>query len=109
MGIVNLVRGYAYLAAVLENQQHDHSCGSCNAFVKTLAAVNDNIVSLEKDHAEEIKRLPEKIVQRFNAAKSVLASVRSPENPLSQKKAGNCAMPEGVCFIKASLALVLKG
>jgi len=109
MEIVNLVRGYAYLSAVLENQQREPYCGSCNAFVKTLAATRENIAALEREQGEVIKGLPERIVQRFDEAKTVLASLRSPENPLSQKKAGNCKMPEGICFIKSSLAIVLKG
>jgi hypothetical protein len=109
MEIENLVRGYTYLAAVLNNQQQDPFCGSCNAYVKTLAAVRENIALLEKDHAADIARMPERFIQRFNEAKTILADLRSPENPLSQKKAGNCKMPEGVCFVKSSLAIVLKG
>jgi hypothetical protein len=109
MEIANLIRGYAYLAAVLKNQQDDAFCGSCTAFVKTLAAARENVATLEQDHAAEINRFPERIVLRFHDAKQILADLRSPENPLSQKKAGNCKMPEGVCLVKSSLAIVLKG
>jgi hypothetical protein len=37
-----------------------------------------------------------------------LAAIPVPANPSGQKKAGNCKLPQGVCFIKESFALVRK-
>jgi hypothetical protein len=55
MEIMNQVRGYAYLFGVLKNQQADPFCRSCNSFVKTLAAVRENLATFEARHAGEIR------------------------------------------------------
>jgi len=108
MEIMNQVRGYAYLFGVLKNQQADPFCRSCNSFVKTLAAVRENLATFEARHAGDIRGLPEDFSRIFSDAKSGIGAMKPPENPLGQKKAGNCKLPEGVCFEKSSLAILLK-
>jgi hypothetical protein len=108
MEIMNQARGYAYLFGVLKNQQADPFCRSCNSFVKTLAAVKENLAKFEAQHAGEIKNLPEEFSRLFADAKGGIAAMKQPENPAGQKKAGNCKLPEGVCFIKSSLAIFQK-
>jgi hypothetical protein len=108
MEVMNQARGYAYLFGVLKNQQTDPFCRSCNPFVNTLTAVKENLVKFETRHAEEIRSLPGDISHLFADAKNGIAALKQPENPSGQKKAGNCRLPEGVCFTKSSLAVLQK-
>jgi hypothetical protein len=108
MEITNQARSYAYLFGVLKNQQTDPSCRSCNSFISTLAAVKDNLAKLETQHAAEIKGLSGDLTRVFADAKSGISAMHQPENPVGQKKAGNCKLPEGVCFTKSSLAILQK-
>ena len=106
MEITNQVRGYAFFLNVIRGQQSDPFCRSCNAFVKTLAAVREDMEAFERQNAGAISALPSDPVRLFNDAKAGIASLRAPEQPQGQKKAGNCKLPEGVCFLKSSLALL---
>ena len=106
MVIMNQLRGYAYLLGVLKNQQSDTLCCSCNSFVNTLAAVSENLAAFEAQHAEA--NLPVEFSRLLAYAKDGIAQLRQPENPVRQKKAGNCKLPEGVCFTKSALAILQK-
>jgi hypothetical protein len=108
MAVMNQARGFAYLFGVLKNQQSDPYCRSCNSFVKTLAAARENLSAFEAQYAEEIRNLPAEFSRLFDDAQRVSAAVKRPENPVGQKKAGNCKLPEGVCFIKSSLSILQK-
>jgi hypothetical protein len=108
MEIMNQARGYAYLFGMLKNQQKDAFCRSCNSFLNTLAAARENLQKFEAQHAGEIRSFPEEFSQLFADARSGIAAMKPPENPLGQKKAGNCKLPEGVCFTKSSLAILQK-
>lgn len=108
MEIMNQARGYAYVAGVLKSQQADPFCRSCNSFVNTLTAVKENLAKFESQHAEGIRNLPGEFSRLFADAKSGIAAMKQPENPVGQKKAGNCKLPEGVCFTKSSLAILQK-
>jgi hypothetical protein len=108
MGIMNQARGYAYLFGVLKNQQKDPLCCSCNAFIKTLTAVRESLAGLDNQYAEDIGKLPREFFQLFTDAKGGIMQMKQPENPVSQKKAGNCGLPEGVCFTKTSLTILQK-
>lgn len=106
MEIMNQARGYAYLFGMLRNQQADAFCRSCNSFLTTLAAARENIVRFDAQHGEEIRNLPEPFSRLYADAKSGISMMQQPEQPLRQKKEGNCKLPEGVCFTKSALALL---
>jgi hypothetical protein len=108
MEIMNQARGYAYVSGMLKNQQADTFCRSCNSFLNTLAAVKENMAKFEVQHVEEIKNLPGQFSRLYADAKNGISVMQQPEQPLGQKKAGNCKLPEGVCFTKSALALVQK-
>ncbi len=108
MEVMNRARGYAYLYGVLGNQQADPFCRSCNSFINTLTAVKENLAKFETRHAGEIKQLPGEFSRLFADAKDGIAAMKQPEQPLGRKKAGNCKLPEGVCFTKSSLAILQK-
>ena len=108
MEIMNQARGYAYLFGVLKNRQADAFCCSCNSFVNTLAAVKESLATFDAQHAEEIKNLPGEFLRLFTDAKNEIVQIRQPDSPVRQKKAGNCKLPEGVCFTKSALAIFQK-
>ena len=108
MEIMNQARSYAYLFGVLKNQQADPSCRSCNSFVNTVTVARESLAKFETRHEGEIKKLSEEFSRLFADAKSGIAAMKQPENPLGQKKAGNCKLPEGVCFTKTSLSILQK-
>jgi hypothetical protein len=108
MEIMNQARGYAYLYGVLKNQQADPFCRSCNSFINTLTTAKENLAKFETQHDGEIRGLTGDLTRIYADAKSGIASMKHPENPVGQKKTGNCKLPEGVCFTKSSLAILQK-
>jgi hypothetical protein len=108
MEITNKVRGYAFIFCALRGQQTDPFCGSCNSYVKVLTAAREGTAALESEHGAVISDLPEELTRLFADAKEGLSSLRMPAQTVGQKKAGNCKLPEGICFLKSSLALVQK-
>jgi hypothetical protein len=108
MEIANQVRGYSYMAGVLKNREGDSFCRSCSAFVNTLATVREGLAKFEREHAKDIEKVPGDFSLFLYVAANSIKGIRNPENPIGQKKAGNCKLPEGVCFVKASLAILQK-
>ena len=108
MEILNQARGYSYLLGVLKTQQADPFCRSCSAFSKTLTAVREDLEKFESGHHGEIQGLSGEFSRLFAEAKSGIVAVRQPDNPTGQKKAGNCKLPQGVCFMKLSLVILQK-
>ncbi|MFZ5997748.1 MAG: hypothetical protein ACOYW7_09705 [Nitrospirota bacterium] len=104
--LVNYIRYYHYMAIVLEGQMADPLCGKCKALANTAARTEEGLAELESGHAGEIKDLPGDIRHLLAEARSKLATLKVPETITGQKKAGNCKMPEGVCFVKASKAIL---
>ncbi len=108
MEILNQVRGYSYLLGVLKTQQADPFCRSCSAFSKTLTALRESLDKFESEHYVEIQGLSGEFSRLFADAKSGISAMLQPDNPTGQKKAGNCKLPQGVCFMKLSLAILQK-
>ena len=103
---MNQVRGYHFLLGVLRNQQKDPYCSVCSAYANTLKAARENLAKLEADHAEAIKALAPEFGLMLTDTRAGLSLLQGPVDPSGQKKAGKCKLPQGVCFIKASLALL---
>jgi hypothetical protein len=106
MMLVTRVRGYAYLSGVLTNQMKDPCCRICKALVNTTQASRQSLSDFERSEGDEIRGLPAEIQRIFADAKTALASIVLPDNAVGQKKAGNCNLPEGVCFVKSAGALL---
>ncbi len=104
----NLVRAYSFLALVFEGQQRDPFCRICKARVNSAAAVREHIAKFESERGAEAGGLPDELRLLAAEAKSRLAGLALPENAAGQKKAGNCKLPQGVCFVKSSLAILQK-
>jgi len=106
MILTSHVRGYAYLFNVLRGQQGDLFCGKCKAFVNTVAAARLDLATFEQENAAGIHALPEELLRLLAEAKTASAGLVLIENASGQKKAGNCKLPEGVCFVKSARALL---
>ena len=105
MELLNQVRGYHFLLGVLRNQRDDPYCSACSAFANTLRAARESFAKFESDHAQALATLAPEFGQMLSDTRSGLSILACPADPSGQKKAGNCKLPQGVCFIKASFAL----
>lgn len=106
MELVSQVRGYHFLLGVFKNQQRDPYCSVCSAFSNTLKAAQENIAKLESANADALASLAPYFNGMLAETRAGLSAVPAPAEPTGQKKAGNCGLPQGVCFIKASFALI---
>jgi hypothetical protein len=106
--LVDQIRFYHYISAVLANQQADPLCGACRAFSNTLAALREELAELEHEHSDKSCCLPGETTHLLEEARSRIFSIKISGDATGQKKAGNCKMPEGVCFIKTSKAILNK-
>jgi len=100
------LRGFHFGVGTMVNQENDPLCSSCVAFAKTAQAIIDGFIEFESEHASEKKKFPEEFSMLFDDVCDKLALIEQPEEPIRQKKAGNCKLPEGVCYCKSVLALV---
>ena len=108
MELLNHLRAYHYAAGVLARQQHDLFCGQCSAWNNTLNNAREALKQFEAEHAAELRSLSPEAIALLTETRSRLAGLVNAANPSGQKKAGNCKLPEGVCFVKASRTLLEK-
>jgi len=103
---VSQVRGHHFMLGVFTRQQSDPFCSTCSAFTNTLKAARESLAKLEGEHAGVLAALSPDLGAQLAETRAGLASLQEPLNPSGQKKAGNCKLPQGVCFVKASFALI---
>lgn len=106
MDISNELRSYFYLANVLGSQERDPFCRSCNSFLETLGRVEERMSLFEQEHGRDIEA--HRLSLCFAVARSSMRGFRTSTHPVSQKKAGMCALPAGSCFLKHSHAILDK-
>lgn len=103
MDTSNRIRGFAYMYRVLTSQKNDPFCPKCNSYATTLVSVKEAVSTFEEEGS-----LDPVMSRLFFDARSGIMSLTAAENPLRQKKEGNCKLPEGVCFLKNSFAILQK-
>ncbi len=108
MELLNHLRAYHFLAGVLAQQQGDLFCGQCSAWNNTLSNAREGFARFEKEQADGLRGVSEDAAHLLNKTRSRLAGLVHAANPAGQKKAGNCKLPQGVCFVKASFGLLEK-
>ena len=106
MELLNQVCGYHFLLGVFRNQQKDPYCSACSAFANTLKAARENLAMFEAEHGEALKALSPAFGAMMAETRTGLSLLQGHADPSGQKKAGNCKLPQGVCLIKASFALI---
>jgi hypothetical protein len=103
---LNQVRGYHFLLGVLVNQERDPSCRGCNAFKNTLAAAREGLAAFKASEADALMQLSPEFSRLWDGTVRGFAGLSMPDQTVGQKKAGNCKLPEGLCFLKTSLAFI---
>lgn len=106
--LINQIRFYCFISGVLHNQQSDPLCKNCKAFANTVKRMKESITELKSLHIEKMHTLPGEMLHIFEEAQERIGRIKIFEDAVGQKKAGNCRLPEGVCFIKLSKAIVYK-
>jgi hypothetical protein len=106
--LINKIRYYHFISGVLGRQQADPLCGKCKAFANTAASMKDGIAELESCGVGNMLSLSTELLALFEEARDTMELIEHPWDALGQKKAGNCGMPEGVCFIKLPKSILDK-
>ncbi len=108
MPLSNRIRYYYFISGVLARQSTDVHCVRCKALGNSVRAVREGIEDLERTRPEEIRSLLPELSRLLDDAQKTIGALNPPADAVGQKKAGNCKMPEGVCFVKSSKAIVEK-
>lgn len=106
--VINKLRGFNYAAGILTNQQNDPLCSECAAFARTADAIVDGFLKFENANSSEKKKLAEEFSMIFMDVKDKISVIQMPDDPVRQKKAGNCMLPKGVCFTKEIMTFMGK-
>lgn len=102
---VSRIRYYHFIAGVLANQQHDPLCSICKAFTNSVLQAREEVTAYMMTNAVELTALPEQDSIMLADIKMMLVDLHPVPDAVGQKKAGNCKLPQGVCFVKSSKAL----
>jgi len=105
---LNAARGYVYLYEMFKHRQSDPFCRTCSAFSNTITTVRESLLKFDSQLTATEKILPAEFFRLYAEAKAGIFSMELPEAPSGQKKAGNCKLPQGVCFVKLSYAIFQK-
>ena len=106
MDIINHIRFYHFISAVLENQQADTLCRGCKALVNSVRACREALDTIKNKHHNEIETLPKETFYLYEEAISRIGLLKTSDKSEGQKSAGNCKMPKGVCFVKSSKGIL---
>jgi len=106
--LINQIRFYNFISGVLYQQQSDPLCSNCKAFANTAKRMKENISELESVYVKKMHTLPGEMLHILEEAQDKIGRIKTFEDAVGQKKAGNCRLPEGVCFIKLSKAILDK-
>jgi len=105
MELLNQVRGHHFMLGVFKSRQNDPYCAACSAFANTLKAERESFAKFEAEHGDALNALAPEFGRLIAETRSGLSVLQGPAEPSGQKKAGNCKLPQGVCFIKAPFSL----
>lgn len=97
-----MLRGISYVFSILSYLQDEPFCRKCNSFVEVFESVQDKFIEIEKT-VNKNRDMPQEIRKLLKDIYVFLANLKIPDNPIKQKKLGNCNLPRGVCFAKSSL------
>ncbi len=106
MDTITVLRYYHFMAGMLANQQHDPLCSICKAFTNTAQKVQEEVMAFMTIHAAELQALPEREAIMLADLRTMLGELHPMADAVGQKKAGNCQLPQGVCFVKSSKGLI---
>lgn len=106
--LINRIRFFHFISGVLVSQQADPVCGHCKAFANTVRWTVEGISNLQAGEASEKGRVPQEILLLLSEAGRKTADISVADDAVGQKKAGNCMMPKGLCFVKIPKSIMEK-
>ncbi len=101
--LIERIRFYNYIAGVLENQCSDALCCRCKAHTNTLSAMKEGLDELKSGNLDHLSA---ETMELLEQARNRIYSLKTSGSKEGQKKAGNCKMPKGICFVKSSKAIL---
>ena len=99
---VNLLRGMSYVFGALSYLKDEPLCSKCNSLAESIEIAKDKFLALEKSLNKK-RGMPEEMRKLLLDIYATLPQMSIPDNPVRQKKEGNCRLPTGVCFTKSVL------
>jgi hypothetical protein len=102
--LISRIRYFHFISGVLVSQQADPLCSHCKAFANTVTWTREGI---SKTRPDGIK-IPQDILMLLSEAEQRTTAIIVPVDAMGQKKAGNCMMPKGVCFVKIPKSIMEK-
>lgn len=101
---INQLRALNCLFALLSYLQHEPLCGKCSSFVKVFEKSMEQFLSIEKALGRT-QGMTEETRKLFLYVYNVLSELKIPDNPVRQKKEGDCGFPPGMCLAKTGFAM----
>src|ERR1700690_1463873 len=106
MGTESKIRYYHFMQGVLSNQGEDHLCCICKAFENSTRSIRESLDEFERISAPDLKDISPHLKKLLDETRLSLTGIKTPVDAQGQKKAGRCRMPDGVCFVKTSKAMI---
>ena len=106
--MINRIRFFHFISGVLANRGADPFCAQCKAFANTVKWTREGMSGEDIRSAQEKGELPDEILELLSEAQRISSAIKVSEDSVGQKKAGNCAMPPGVCFVKIPKSIMEK-
>ncbi len=101
---ISQLRAISCMFAVLAYLQDEPLCGKCGSFTNVFEKSMEKFLAIEKALGGN-KNIPEETRGLFSGIYGVLSGLKMPDNPVRQKKEGNCGFPAGVCLAKSTFAI----
>jgi hypothetical protein len=104
---ISLLRGMSYVFSILSYLQDEPLCKECEAFVAVLDSAREKFIDIEKA-VNKNRDMPQGIRKLLTNIYVVLADLKIPDNPVSQKISGNCHLPSGMCLAESAMGFYEK-
>jgi hypothetical protein len=102
-GPINQIRCLNFILGLLKNQQDDPLCSNCLSFAKNTELVKGKFMEFEKAFFSLSGKPSMEFEKQFKRLYELISSIREPDNPIGQRKTGNCNFPEKVCIVQESV------
>jgi hypothetical protein len=101
---ISQLRAISCIFAILAYLQDEPLCGKCSSFTNVFEKSMEKFLMIEKALGRN-RNIPEETRDLFSGIYGVLSDLKIPDNPVRQKKEGNCGFPAGVCLAKNALVM----
>lgn len=108
VSIINQIRAFHFILGVLKNQQDDPNCMKCLSFAKNVETVKNRFIEFEKSYASKKEDFTEMFQKQLRGLYELFSLIQEPDNPIGQRKVGNCNFPEKICIIQESISIFNK-